>query len=226
MIMGLPAPHFAVTPPLQDRARRTTDRIINAVEDLLRQRPLERITIQEIVTLAGTTTGSFYARFASKDALLPYIYARYDADLSRRAEAMFANARWDRITLAEAVRGRVRAMITAYEERRWLMRAVTLFARTHPEGIPDDVIERRRAASGRWSGIIDRFRDEITHPDPARAFRFAMFMLASTAREAVLFGDAPQARITPGLRESLEDELTRAALGYLTATVHPATPPR
>jgi AcrR family transcriptional regulator len=211
-----PSTHYAVTPPVQERARRTTDRIISAVEDLLKARPFERITVQEIVTRAGTTTGSFYARFASKDALLPYIYARYDADLSRRSAALFAEVPWERLTLTDIVRGRVRTMIDAYQERRWLLRAVALFARTHPDSIPDAVIARRRAANDRWLGVLERFGTEITHPDPAQAFRFVMYLLTCTAREALLFGDAPQARITPSLRESLEDELTRAALGYLT----------
>lgn len=215
--------HYAVTPPVQERARRTADRIIKAVEDLLRARPFERITVQEIVTRAGTTTGSFYARFASKDALLPYLYARYDADLSQRSDALFAAVPWERLTLAEVVRGRVRALIAAYEERRWLLRTVALFARTHPESIPDTVISRRRAATERWLGVLDRFGTEITHPDPAQAFRFVMYMLTCTAREALLFADAPQARITPSLRESLEDELTRAALAYLTTPL-PAAP--
>ena len=60
--------------PLQDRSRRTFEAILDATETLLARRPFEEISIAEIVLKAGSSTGSFYARFPAKDALLPALY--------------------------------------------------------------------------------------------------------------------------------------------------------
>ena len=79
--LRIPAKRWHRVEPLQERSRETADRFAAAAEDLLRDRSFEEISIQDIVRRAGRPTGSFYARFASKEALLPFIYLRYHEDL-------------------------------------------------------------------------------------------------------------------------------------------------
>jgi len=63
--------------PQQARSEQSLLRILEAVEELMGGRPFRDITIQEIVDLAEVSRSSFYARFPSKDDLLPYMYRRY-----------------------------------------------------------------------------------------------------------------------------------------------------
>ena len=45
--------------------------------------------------------------------------------------------------------------------------------------------------------------------------RFGIFFVTSTAREELLFPEAPNARATPMTRAALRDELVRALGAYL-----------
>lgn len=68
---GLNAP--GVKAASQARSRATRDALIAALEKLLRDRPLERISVQELAKEAGCSVGSVYRRFDNKDAFLPVV---------------------------------------------------------------------------------------------------------------------------------------------------------
>lgn len=55
-------------PPRYPRAGRTTDALLRAGRDLLCERALDSVTIQEVCAAACVTTGAFYGRFDSKEA--------------------------------------------------------------------------------------------------------------------------------------------------------------
>ena len=116
--------------PKQDRSRRSAERMLSAAERLLRTRPFEDITIAEIVRESGASIGSFYHRFASKEALLPLLYERYDA---RGASEL---ARQPVLPEPPQKGGRMNALIGALSSRlrgeKWLLRAMALFSRASP----------------------------------------------------------------------------------------------
>src|SRR5258706_6103465 len=88
------ATRWTMAVPLQARSRDTVRRFAGAAEALLRDRPFERITIQDIVARAERPIGSFYARFKSKEALLPFLYERYDQSLAQYLESRLGNVAW------------------------------------------------------------------------------------------------------------------------------------
>src|SRR6185436_3538904 len=92
-----------VQEPLQDRSRRTLEKIGRAVEELLATRSFDEITVGDIVRRARCSVGSFYARFTGKDDLLPYLYERYDADLRPRLQSRMASTPWEHLSLRETV---------------------------------------------------------------------------------------------------------------------------
>ena len=59
-------------PPKQHRSRRTLQRIARAALELIAQSGVEGTTIEAIARRAGSSVGSFYARFESKADLLVY----------------------------------------------------------------------------------------------------------------------------------------------------------
>jgi AcrR family transcriptional regulator len=207
--------------PKQDRSRETTNRILDALELLLRDRPFSRISVRDVLRASGTSTGSFYARFPTREAMLPVLYERYDAQLHREhAKRTATVARGGPPTKEELTRAIIGRQIARLRANRWLMHAVAIHARTHPELVSLETRERRQAALLTMHGGFLRFRDRITHPDPEAAVAFGLFMVLTTSREKVVFGDAPLATSVHLDDEQLIDELTRALLAYLGVTPH------
>src|SRR5689334_19961105 len=124
------------SPPSQARSRETVDRFALAAEALLRTRPFEEIGTQDIVRRAGRPTGSFYARFASKEALLTLLYQRYHDGLEALVAEGLARVPWASLDLERTAEAFAEFVIAVYEERPWLIRALALFARTRPEALP------------------------------------------------------------------------------------------
>jgi AcrR family transcriptional regulator len=191
------------------------ERFAEAAELLLREKPFEEISVQEIVVRSGRPVGSFYARFGSKEALLPHLYERYDRTLEANFAEWLQRVDWLALELPEAIATTVDLLLGMYEKRRWLIRALALFARSRPEAIPEEVVRRRGRVYDPLVQHLARHRRRIRHADPEAAIRFGIFLVSSVAREKLLFGGAPHARVTPISRAELRDELVRALAGYL-----------
>jgi AcrR family transcriptional regulator len=193
------------------------ERIALAVEELLKEKPFEEISIQEIARKSGRPVGSFYARFGSKDALLPYLYERYDETLGDHFDARLARIDWAALDFEKTAAQVVDVLLALYDERRWLLRALVLFARLRPEALPAGVAGRRSRVYEPVTRLLLHHRARIRHADPEAAARFAVFLISSTAREKLLFPQAPLARVTPVTRQVLRDELVRVLVAYLTS---------
>jgi len=207
--------HARLKAPLQARSQRTLDKIVQAVEGLLEVRSFDEIAVADIIRRARCSTGSFYARFPTKDAVLPYLYARYDADLRPRVAAKLARVDWSRMTLRETVDLLVSGTVDMYVERRHLLRAVALFARAHPDALGEDIPRRRQGVHDMPARLISRFTSEITHPDAMDAARVGFFIVAAAARDKLLF-DAPHGTTTRLTTNQLKAHLARSLFAYLT----------
>lgn len=207
---------FRCAPPAQRRSRETMERFAGAAEELLRERRFEEIPLLDIVRRSGRPIGSFYARFGSKEALLPFLYQRYHDGLEAYFQTRLARVDWDGLDFRAALRALVDFLIGIYDERRWLIRALVLFARTRPEALPPDVVRQRTRLYDMPVALLARHRASIAHEDAETAIRFGVFLVSSVAREKMLFGETPHARVTPIGRRALRDELVRMLHAYLT----------
>jgi len=214
-----PAARWRASAPAQQRGRETQERFARAAEELLLTRTFEDISVQDIVRGAGRPIGSFYARFASKEALLPFLYARYHDGLETRFERRLGREASVTRSLDDAIRRIVDFFVDAYAERRELIRTLALFARRHPEALPAGMLEQRRRLYALPAAMLARHGAAIAHAHPDEAIRLGVYMVSCVARERVLFGDMPHARVTGiGLR-SLRTELARMLHAYLTCEV-------
>ena len=71
-----------LSPPQQERSRQTLSAIADATKRLLQTHTFAELTIEQITTTAGASTGSFYARFKGKRALLHHLHEAF-VDQSR-----------------------------------------------------------------------------------------------------------------------------------------------
>lgn len=174
----------------------------------------------EIILKAGSSTGSFYARFPGKDALLPALYARYHAELPGRLERIVESLDYSRMTLADACRRVVREFAASFEARPNLMRAIVIYVRTRPEEIRP-LLGERADVHRQLVELFRPFHPEIRHADREAAIRAGLFLVGTTVREAVLFPDAPFAAVTGQKLDRLEVMLGDVLHAYLTTPSEP-----
>lgn len=190
---------------------------MDAVERLLEKKAFEEISIAEIVGVAKTTSGSFYARFASKEAVLPFLYQRYHEEASAEVDRVSNTLDWSGVSLREAVARFVGLAFRYPKERPWRLRTMSLFARTNPEAIPAAAKERSRRTYAVVSAAMAGHVDQIRRPDPDRALAFISFVVMTAARERLAFPDAPLASALPHDPAEFEHELETLMHAYLTA---------
>jgi AcrR family transcriptional regulator len=203
-------------PPRQGRGHRTLRRIVEATERLLRTSAFESITIADIVREAETSTGSFYARFESKDALLPYVYDLYNAELDAEWSAIAAKGGLPARDLRGAVTAFVELSGKSVRRIRWLLKAMAIYARQHPDRMPAGAIERNERI---FAAAASSFTPHMRCP-PAEALRRARTMtyaIITLTREHELFGDAPLAATLKADRKTFQDDLVRMATAYLAS---------
>ncbi|MFC4520847.1 TetR/AcrR family transcriptional regulator [Cupriavidus pinatubonensis] len=199
-------------PPRYGRAGRTTEALLQAGRELLRERPLDSITNQEICAAAHVTTGAFYGRFQSKQAFFEALQAVMAEDIDTRMAACLA--------MVEASDGDLQAGVRALlsEVRRGALRHQGVLRATIMEinGKAWQGVKQRRA------GFVERavpvlealYAEGQGDPDALRrririAFQFAIGSIIN----AILNNPGPL-RLSSA---EFDEELTRAFCAYLRA---------
>jgi AcrR family transcriptional regulator len=207
----------AVRPPLQERSRATLVRFLEATMGLLAERRFEQGTVAEIARRARSSVGAFYARFADKDALMGYLDSQLFESGKAAWDEFLASERWRGGTAAEVVTAVVDRVARKRRERRGLLRALALYARSQPSPrFLEHAREMNRHVYGRVRTLLLERRHEIGHPDPERAIEIGLMFVDAATREAILFDDlgALPRRLSDA---ALKRELAAAWLAYLSA---------
>lgn len=202
--------------PRQDRSRRTFEAILEATEKLLERRAFGDISIAEIVLKSGSSTGSFYARFPTKDALLPALYARYHAGIPERVTRLRSGLARKPQTLLRACRLIVDEFAASFEERENLMRAIVIYARTKPEDLRS-ILGERTSTYEEIVVALKPFYGEIRHRDKVSAIRTGLFVVGTAVREVVLFPNTPAANAARQPLTKMKASLAAVLHAYLAS---------
>lgn len=81
-----------VRPPLQDRSRLAQVAALDAFESMLRERPLHKVTVQDVADRAKLSITSVYARFDGKKALVLALHERVIHDAIDQLGSLLAQA--------------------------------------------------------------------------------------------------------------------------------------
>lgn len=208
--------------PKQERSRKTAENIMNSVLDFIDEgRSFDSLTITEIVTRAGTTTGGFYARFKSKQAALISLFQDVVAAEYREAmlNAMDASACAGK-DLRHVVASFILAMAGEYRRHPAIWRYISLSTKMDEtfSAAGDITIQLNKDTLGALRARILERRDEICHPDPEFALDLASFFVDSTLHYKICVGltkSVPFSHVHWESDERLIAELTRAFLAYL-----------
>lgn len=172
---------------------------------ILEEKGAAGLTVQAVVKRAGSSVGSFYARFEGKQDLLDYLKERIWEDAAARWEEELNAEDWRSCDLDELVDRAIRLLAAAARSRARSLKALSL-------------------ASGgdSWPGPYERFlwrlvgalsqrvldhRHDLSHPDPERAVPLGLL-----AAHAVLEAGFPGEDVTS---EELQAEAARLLRSYL-----------
>ncbi len=205
--------------PRQQRSQQTQEKLLDALESLLRERYFEHITIQDIAAEAGVAVGTVYRRFRNKEALLPVLYGRLDTRLAEWAATV-----WDGFTtssradggLREAIRTLVAAHLRFYEGNFAILRTIYLQTRLDTGLASAAVAERRRSLYVTLLepllACFQRAGQPQPSPDRIRCF---LLLLLSSLTERCLFPDNTPASALAMPEDQFLEEITEALSRYL-----------
>ena len=197
--------------PLQNRSQETLNRIVVAAENLLEERPWGAIPFRDLVSEAGVSVGSFYARFDDKEALLDYLDDRYMAEVKNMIDAVSI-----RIAAAQDLKSASKILVTAihklYSTQKGVTRALVMRARYGHAGAN----ERTQSMTAAAPAILKAFethKAEITQNDWRAAVGEAAAIAFHAIREQLLF---PQSLALPIPEERMLTLVNRLFFLHLT----------
>ncbi len=176
-----------LNPPKQGRSRRTLERIVKASLAILEDEGPIGLTVQAIVERAGSSVGSFYARFAGKDELLDYLGERVWREAAGRWDEAVAARDWSGLDLAGMVEGAVRLLGEADDSRAAYLRAL---GQTAGAGGDAYLSFRTHVTAGLEELLLAR-SDEMAHPDPPVAVPVGLRAALSVLEARVIVGADP-----------------------------------
>jgi AcrR family transcriptional regulator len=211
------AARTAYQAPKQARSRKSLRRLLDAAESVFDKYGLARATLPRIAREAGLSPASVYRRFRDKDALIRAVFLRASEINAQELAKEIDLEQLRKIGIRGFTSDWIGGMLNAYGARTGLIRATMMYGQQHPRAA--FVRRQKELELQNFRKMVDIFllwRDEIRHPDPKSAVIYGAILVASTARELILFGQAQTfGNLVPLTNEHLLAELSRAFLHYL-----------
>jgi len=172
-------------PPKQARSVQSADRMLEAAEALLREGGPRAITIEAVIARAGTSMGSFYARFERRDGLFRALHQRFLAMVVREDLLVRLDRAASEPDLARAVHSFVTATFVHAADHRDL----TAFFMVYHNGdraMREDGAAMSRAFSDLLHRLVKAHRAEVSHKNLRVASDFAALLIAGVNLERLI----------------------------------------
>jgi len=201
----------------QDRSRQTRDKLLNALENLLKKQDFAEISVAQIASAAGVSPASIYRRFDGKNGFIPVLFELYLQRLEEWSHSADARLELeDDCPLREAL---YRIALTGWRQicsQAHIMRAVHMHGRNHLGLMngKDSAFEEATLETVRM--LVDMFGAEIKRTDKDKTARMLAYYLNSIMIEKGLFGDKGAIFGIAFGDETFAKEIADFAYGYLT----------
>ncbi|MFK8000265.1 MAG: TetR/AcrR family transcriptional regulator [Polyangiales bacterium] len=212
-VLGLASDLRSVARPKQGRSEATLQRLLDAAEKLICRDGLAGVSIASIVREAKSSVGGFYARFRDKDELLRALHERELGRINDQVGELLNPERWDGVPL----RAIIHALIYAYAENsrgRERLQAAILEATARNPDAWAPAFDFRREVTDSVAALLLMRRDEITHPDPEQAVRFALSQAFAVRDIRSLYAHTDVVQEVSD--EATSKEMIRSMMAYLT----------
>jgi AcrR family transcriptional regulator len=196
--------------PRYGRGKRTADALLESGRRILRHRQFDAMTVDDLCTGAGVTTGAFYRRFDSKATFFLALQALALSDGHLAMAKIFETMDTHTLSLEEAMPRIVRALRLWYCRHEGTIRA-SITQRSADPQIWEPVKALGREYVEKITPRIFALIDVSSSSDARLRVAFAFQMVFSTMVNAIANNPGPL-----GLREKqLDNELSRVLIAYL-----------
>ncbi|MBO6936275.1 MAG: TetR/AcrR family transcriptional regulator [Deltaproteobacteria bacterium] len=203
-----------VAQPKQARSEETLERLLDAAESLIKAKGLANVSIAALARKAGSSVGGFYARFKDKDEMLRTLHEREQRRFHASIAQLVEPAVWADQPLGLMIERSLHLFFARLEGRQKLAAAFLESAARNPEQWAH-AIEFRRMVVDAFVKLLALRKEEIDHPDPEQAIRFAIHQVLATADHRALFahmGGPDESHLSDA---ELRDQLTLSLCRYL-----------
>lgn len=164
------APRHALRakPASQRRSQHTRERLLAALDRLLRIRPFEQIGVTELAREAGVAAATLYQRFSNTHAMaavLLELYYRSVEDWAHRPRRPAAVPP----SLYAALHAIAVDGVRQVQALGHVMRPAYLYSRQHPERVGADWSRLEGLAQRGFEALLDRYAADVQVPDRQRA---------------------------------------------------------
>ncbi len=202
-----------VRPGQQTRSQQTQARLLDAAAELYAEKGIAATNVADIAAHAGCTTGAVYHHFRDKQALLYALLQRMSEEYRATMAVALDPARWEGATVRDLLRAFLEFSLELGRDRPLSKRAAVEVARDDP-GFREHLAELRSEINEGLLALLLARRQEIRHPQPETAAKFALDLLGSllaTRLDELLLPTYLANRPD----EAFVDEALEVAAGYL-----------
>ncbi|WP_144209103.1 TetR/AcrR family transcriptional regulator [Shewanella donghaensis] len=199
--------------PKQKRSQATHDKFLQSLQDALKFKYFEHISIKELAEGAGVSVGTFYRRFENKEALLPLLYDDFGCELLKWVEALELI---ECQTLEEQVTVLCQQTYDFLDARRSVFRTIHLNARLHPDTIFTQPTLDRNETYSRLSNLLLRFCDEKPATQSQQdSADMVIYMLINSLLDKILYPTLTPAIACSMSNTQFVEQLPMMLQGYL-----------
>ncbi len=192
--------------PRQERSEATVDAILEAAARELASEGYEATTTNGIAKAAGTSVGSLYQYFPSKDAIAVELVRRFRADRTAFVSSQLAAV--GEKPLDTVVRALFLSLLQAEGIHPELYRVLI------EQVLRTSARRELRGYEERLEAIVVDALKRVKPPPPVADFELAAFMMVRLVLALVHSANADPHRYS---REAVAGELTKLVVGYLGA---------
>ncbi|MBO1902688.1 TetR/AcrR family transcriptional regulator [Leucobacter weissii] len=169
-------------PPLQERSRRTLERVLTAGAEVFAEHGYEGLAIAEVCRRSGVSAGALYTRFESKEALARAIHDHVLERLSAEVAGLYAPSEaWGALPADEFVERAIRLLVGHFQEHAAIVRAIVLRAAVDPTMRARGTRAVGAMADAFTARLMDRAGDfAAAEPEPTIRSTFAMAFEATS----------------------------------------------
>lgn len=204
-----------IKPRLQERSSRSASQLAKAAYELMQERPLDQVTVAEIVQRAGLSVGAFYARFGCKEALLDWLCQDHLRRNGAAVQEQLVELERQGADLRQLVTAYVELVAEFYERHAPLLREVLRLAygRANESVLRQTVQVNADIDDANMRLLLTR-RSEMGHPHPERALSFLPPLVAAMLSRSILLRPTLPERSaelpTPDIRKELVEWILTA----------------
>jgi AcrR family transcriptional regulator len=216
-VFSIEASSPGTKPATQRRSQESRDKLINALDELLREKEFPAINVAEIAARAGVSVATIYQRFQNQDAAAAILIALYLrrvaqwwSELSRDASDQAGPS-----SLREALVQVGRAAGRQFDELRYVMRPAYLQSRLRPDLLDDHWREQEERAVLDFHALLRNHAGEIRHPDLSRAASMVAYFFNVMFLGQLLHPEGMSGWQVPTSVDEFAQELADFVCGYL-----------